>query len=174
MPATERAEIAKNFWKQMIEKNIDSKLEFSLNPDTGMPNDYPAAYKAAFNPDYIGALGTPASARKFQRELMRLDKPRLNAAHFLLASILGVQPKKSYKESRKSDLFKTSGAFSRLILTTNFDPFLQTALQLVNQLYFMTDTMELGINDDIFDAYADAIHLVYVHGSVHCRFQAAS
>jgi len=170
-PATEKAEMAKSFWKRMVEINSDLK-DFSIDPNTGMPNDYSAAYKAAFDSKYIGALGDLKIARKFQRELMRLDKPRLNAAHFLLASILGVQP----KISRKSELFKTDAAFSRLILTTNFDPFLQTALQLVNQLYFMTDPTELGemgVND-LFDAYADAIHLVYVHGSVHRRFQVAS
>ena len=164
----EKAEIAKKFWKQMVDINSHHKMMFSIDPNKGMPDNYSAAYMAAFDPDYNGALGTPASARQFQRALMCLDKPRLNAAHFLLASILGVQ------KTRGSKLFKTDSAFSRIILTTNFDPFLQTALQLVNQLYFMSDTMELGVNVDLLDDYADAIHLVYVHGSVHRFLQAAS
>jgi hypothetical protein len=56
----------------------------------------------------------------------------------------------------------------------NFDPFLQTALQSVNRLYFMSDTPELGVSDEILDDQTDAIHLVYVHGSIHRRSQAAS
>ncbi|MCL4177397.1 MAG: tetratricopeptide repeat protein [Verrucomicrobia bacterium] len=102
--------------------------------------------------------------------MTRLEKPRLNAAHFLLASLLGVQPGRF----RPSKLFKARSAFSRLILTTNFDPFLQTALQAVNRLYFMSDTPELGVGDEILDDPTDAVHLVYLHGSVHRRSQAAS
>src|SRR5205823_9398890 len=132
---------------------------------TGLPNDYAAAYRAAFDPRYMGALGEPGPARKFQRAMMRLDQPRLNGAHFLLASLLGVQP----GQSRRNDLFKARAAFCRLILTTNFDPFLQTALQSVNRLYFMRDTPELGLGDEIFDEQPHAIHLVYLHGSIHRR-----
>jgi tetratricopeptide (TPR) repeat protein len=112
----------------------------------------------------------PGQARNFQRALMRLNQPRLNAAHFLLASILGVQP----TISRPSSSFKAPAAFSRLILTTNFDPFLQIALQAVNHLYFMSDSPEVGVSDEILDDQIDAIHLVYLHGSVHRRSQLAS
>jgi hypothetical protein len=145
-------------------------LKLPLNSITGLPENNSDAYKAAFSPEFSGAVGTPAQARKFQRALMQLNRPRLNAAHFLLASLLGVQPGKS----RESDLFKAQAAFSRLILTTNFDPFLQTALQAVNRLYFMSDTPELGVTDDILDDQTDAIQLVYLHASIHRRSQAAT
>jgi tetratricopeptide (TPR) repeat protein len=86
--------------------------------------------------------------------------------------LLGVQPRK--KQTEGNELFKAHAAFSRLILTTNFDPFLQTALQTVNRLYFMSDTPELGIGDEILDDDTDAVHLVYLHGSIHRRSQAAT
>jgi SIR2-like domain len=169
LPAEERPKIAAAFWEAFLKNNAARGLELALD-SKGLPENYAAAYQAAFNPKFWGAVGTPSQARNFQRALMRLDQPRLNAAHFLLASLLGVQPGKK----RKSPLFKASAAFSRLILTTNFDPFLQTALQSVNRLYFMSDTPELGVSDEILDDQTDAIHLVYVHGSIHRRSQAAS
>ena len=169
-PAAARAETARVFWKEFCEANAGCGLELRLDSHTGLPEDYAAAYKACFDPNYQRAVGEPATARRFQREFMRLDRPRLNAAHFLLASLLGVQPGRS----RPSELFKARAAFCRLILTTNFDPFLQTALQSANRLYFMSDTPELGVSDEIFDDPNDAIHLVYLHGTVHRRLQAAS
>lgn len=38
----------------------------------------------------------------------------------------------------------------------------------------MSDTPELGVSDEILDDQTDAIHLVYVHGSIHRRSQAAT
>jgi tetratricopeptide (TPR) repeat protein len=170
LPAEERAAIAREFWPEFVKKNAKRDLVLELEAQTGLPHVYSDAYKAIFTSGYTGAVGEPAQARKFQRALMRLDKPRLNAAHFLLASLLGIQPGKS----RKSDLFKARAAFSRLILTTNFDPFLQIALQAVNRLYFMSDTPELGVSNEIFDDQTDAMHLVYLHGTIHRRLQAAT
>jgi len=170
IPHDQRAEIVRNFWSEFIKRNASRGLVLPLDPQTGLPEIYSDAYKAVFTPEYFGAVGEPFQARRFQRALMQLDKPRLNAAHFLLASLIGVQPGKS----RGSNSFKFSAAFSRLILTTNFDPFLQTALQAVNRLYFMSDTPELGVGDEIFDDETDAIHLVYLHGTVHRRSQAAT
>jgi tetratricopeptide (TPR) repeat protein len=167
---SERAAIARAFWKDFVDSNKGRGLDLKLDAATGLPEDNGEAYRAAFSPRYRKAVGAPAEARKFQRALMQLNKPRLNAAHFLLASLLGVQPGKT----RESSLFKADAAFSRLILTTNFDPFLQTALQAVNRLYFMSDTPELGVSDEIFDDQTDAIHLVYLHGSIHRRSQAAT
>ena len=168
--SSERGEIARAFWKSFVETNLSLGLKLTLDSVTGLPEDNGEAYRAAFTPGYRRAVGAPAKARKFQRELMQLNKPRLNAAHFLLASLLGVQPGKT----RESSLFRADAAFSRLILTTNFDPFLQVALQAVNRLYFMSDTPKLGVSDEILDDQIDAIHLVYLHGSVHRRFQMAS
>lgn len=170
LPADQRLGIARTFWQQFVVKNAKRGLRLPLGSSTGLPEVNADAYKAAFDPYYFGAVGEPAQARKFQRALMRLDQPRLNAPHFLLASLLGVQPGRS----RTSKLFKARAAFSRLILTTNFDPFLQTALQAVNRLYFMSDTPELGVSDEVLDDQTDAIHLVYLHGSIHRRSQAAT
>ncbi len=38
----------------------------------------------------------------------------------------------------------------------------------------MSDTPEIGIGDEILDDQIDSIHLVYLHGSIHRRSQAAS
>jgi tetratricopeptide (TPR) repeat protein len=165
----QRAEAAATFWKQFAQANANRGLDVRLSP-SGVPENLSDAYQAAFSPDYDNAVGAPADARRFQRELVRLDRFRLNASHFLLASLLGVQPGRS----KRSLLFDAEAAFSRLILTTNFDPFLQIALQAVNRLYFMSDTPDLGVSDEIFDDHTDAIHLVYLHGSVHRRAQAAT
>ena len=170
IPADQRAKIARDFWNRFAKRNASRGLTLPLDSQTGLPKSYSDAYRAVFTPEYRGAVGEPAQARKFQRALMRLDKPRLNAAHFLLASLLGGQPGKS----RRSDLFNYSAAFSRLILTTNFDPFLQIALQAVNRLYVMSDTPELGVSDEISDHETDAIQLVYLHGTIHRRFQATT
>lgn len=170
LTAVERAEAARDFWRKFVERNLKNGLTVKLDSATGLPEDNGEAYRAAFSPRYSGAVGAPAEAREFQRAMMQLTKPRLNAAHFLLASLLGTQPGKT----RDSSLFRAQAAFSRLILTTNFDPFLQTALQSVNRLYFMSDTPELGVGDEIFDDDTDAIHLVYLHGSIHRRSQAAT
>jgi tetratricopeptide (TPR) repeat protein len=167
--AAARMLIAQRYWQKFIDQNT-GHLTLKLDPSTLLPADYTAAYKAAFDPHFNGAVGEPAEARKFQRTLMRLDQPRLNAAHFLLASLLGLQPYKS----RGNALFRAEAAFCRLILTTNFDPFLQIALQSVNRLYLISDTPELGVSDDILDDQTDAIHLVYLHGSIHRRSQAAN
>lgn len=161
--------IAHAYWKDFCERNKAQDLDLMLD-DNGMPESHSEAYMAAFDPKYSGAVNTAGEARKFQLELMRLDQPRLNAAHFMLASLLGVQPGKR----RESNSFRSNAAFSRLIFTTNFDPFLQVALQAVNRLYFMSDTPELGMTDEVLDDQSDAIHLVYVHGSIHRRSQAAT
>src|SRR5436305_1352008 len=111
--------------EKFVQLNATRGLKLVVDSDTGLPTDNAAAYRAAFDQRYTGGLGEPGLARRFQRAVMRLEEPRLNAAHFLLASLLGLQPGKS----RRNDRFKARAAFCRLILTTNFDPFLQIALQ---------------------------------------------
>ncbi len=169
-PTRDRRKIAADFWEQFVVRNRPKGCVLTLHPQTHLPTNFAEAYQAVFSHQYDGAVNTPKLARQLQRDLMQLDKPRLNAAHFLLASILGVQ----HGGLRNPALFKAQAAFCRLILTTNFDPFLQIALQAVNQLYFMSDTPELGISSEIYDAAMDAVHLVYLHGSVHRRKQAAT
>lgn len=167
----ELEQVAAQFWRNFVQANEGRQLGLKLT-QAGLPeaNRFADAYKAVFSADFDSVIGAPADARKFQRALMQLDRPRMNAAHFLLASLLGAQSSRF----KSSDQFRFASAFSRLILTTNFDPFLQLALQSVNRLYYMSDTPDLGVSDEIFDDHTDAIHLVYLHGSVHRRAQAAT
>jgi hypothetical protein len=163
------AEVASKFWHRFSKINkLDRVLQLDLR--TGVPTNYVAAYQAAFNPEYRQAFATSRDARAFQRALIRVDTTRLNAAHFLLASILAAQPGRT----RPGPLFYSKAAFSRLIVTTNFDPFLQVALQRVNQLYLMHDTPHLGIDADFAGDETDAIQIVYLHGSIHRRSQTAT
>ena len=162
------------FWKKFAEENESCGLKLDLS-NQGLPLNNWFAYQCAFDPSYTGALGDSLLAGKFLRGLMNLNVPRLNAAHFLLASILGAQPStvppKRFGKIKNHCLFKFQSAFSRLILTTNFDPFLQIALQYANRLYFMSDTLNL-VEKDLSENQTDAIHLVYVHGSIHRHAQA--
>jgi tetratricopeptide (TPR) repeat protein len=163
-----------SFWKRFVKENetCGFNVEFS---NRGLPLRYDEAYKYAFDARSIWPFASQADRRKFLRQLMRPEIPRLNAAHFFLASILGSQPdivvKKDLEKLKSSSLFKFQSGFSRLILTTNFDPFLQIALQFANRLYFMSDTPDLD-EEDLSENQTGVIHLVYVHGSIHRHAQA--
>ena len=81
IPHNQRAEIARDFWSEFVKRNASRGLVLPLDSQTGLPETYSDAYKAVFTPEYFGAVGEPFQARRFQRALMQLDKPRLNAAH---------------------------------------------------------------------------------------------
>ncbi|MBI5833692.1 MAG: hypothetical protein HZB16_15435 [Armatimonadetes bacterium] len=80
---------------------------------------------------------------------------RLNDAHMFLAGLLAEQA--AWPGERLP--------FCRTILTTNFDWFLQYALQLTQTLYFMSD--QPGAIDPLTAGLGSAIHLVQAHGSAH-------
>lgn len=121
-----------SFWKRFLKENESRCANFTLS-DKELPENIPLAYKLAFDEQSSWPFASKSEAHKFLNKIMRPDVPRLNAALFFLASILGSQPnavEKNIKSiSKNSSLFKFESAFSRLILTTNFDPFLQVALQ---------------------------------------------
>lgn len=166
--SAEKNHIAASYWKRFLTENPESKI--LLSETNGLPKNYVVAYQQAFSCDSRGALEVPAIARDFQKYFISVERFKLNPAHFLLASILGSQP----LGSRIKHDFKVQSPLSDLILTTNFDPFLQIALQMVNQLYFMSDTPDLGLELEFTEQNKEAIHLVYVHGSIHRRSQKAS
>jgi hypothetical protein len=91
-------------------------------------------------------------------------RSELNAAHFFLASLLELQQSGELRNLRP---------FCRTIFTTNFDTLLQSALQLVNLMYCVTDRPERGIEVMDFLEHDRALHLVYTHGSI-LRHNAAS
>jgi parallel beta-helix repeat protein len=182
-PATERAQIAGGFWREFVQKNEKDLTQFGLMfelSDAGLPRDSEQgarAYQAAFDHRLSGALNEPKQARDFLRQIMRLDQPRLNTAHFFLASLLGelrVLRDDRHEDGTYRSPFKPGVALSRLILTTNFDPFLQTALQFVGRPYYVSDRPELEIDDGQLGTGVDVVHLIYVHGSIHRRSQVSN
>jgi parallel beta-helix repeat protein len=176
----ERSQLAGEFWREFVRRNEAGlrkhNLFFDLS-ETGFPKDTEnsaKAYQAAFDHRFAGALNEPKLARNFLRKVMRLARPRLNTAHFFLGSLLGelsVLEDRRGPNGEETPRFKPGVALSRLILTTNFDPFLQTALQFVGRPYYVSDRAELELDDIGVEPDSSAVHLVYVHGSIHRRSQ---
>jgi tetratricopeptide (TPR) repeat protein len=101
-----------------------------------------------------GPLHTPHLRRKYMREVVSSAGKKLNPAHLFLAGILSEMDR--------------DHPFCRTIFTTNFDPFLQKALQLAGTMYFMSDRPDSVEAPD--DSSDDAVHLFYAHGSIHRYF----
>ncbi len=152
------SEIAKNFWSNVKNKLKGNGINLEFDKDTCIPKDnyISEAYKLLMSVNCPNGLTTPALRREYIRHLCQNVKRKNNPAHLYLACLLNHQRKQSWK-------YKTK--FCRTILTTNFDPLLQDALQLVNVLYYMSDRPE--VLDYLQEDIHDAIHLVYTHGSIH-------
>jgi len=152
------AEIAKNFWSNVKNKLKGNGINLEFDKDTCIPidNHISEAYKLLMSVNCPNGLTTPALRREYIRHLCQNAKRKNNPAHLYLACLLNHQRKQSWE-------YKTK--FCRTILTTNFDPLLQDALQLVNVLYYMSDRPE--VLDYLQEDSHDAIHLVYTHGSIH-------
>jgi hypothetical protein len=142
-----------------------SQGHLKLDPATGMPLDSVQAYQWVFDTECCHGLKTRDQARRYHREILRSDGLQINPSHLFLGSLLSSSQKGSNVASRTP--------LSRLVLTTNFDPFLQTALQLQRQHYYMSDRPDVPDDLDL-EFPGEAVHLVYVHGSIHQRFQATT
>lgn len=147
-------EYARAFWESVRRSAVSAfspgKPPFALDVE-GLPekNTIGEAYRFALSPRCGPGLSSPDEVRRYFADLVRRIGRRLNPAHLYLAAIIAERP----------DLFGT-------LFTTNFDPLLQRALQFVNLPYFVSDRPEtLQHPDD--DAAAEAIHLVYAHGSIY-------
>jgi tetratricopeptide (TPR) repeat protein len=144
---------AKEFWKAVkaaADEHGEPTTHFELDDDA-LPTraGIGAAYRAALSPWCDCGLHKKAEIRQYFADLVGGIKKRLNPAHLYLASIAAKHPR-----------------FARTIFTTNFDPLLQRALQLVNQPYFVSDrpdSMQHPYDEDGIDA----IHVVHAHGSIY-------
>ena len=155
------ADYSKEMWANIHShigsKAVDSdygKLRFDLDTSSGLPVSAHTgfAYRAALSADCTPGLYKRSDARQYFLDVVRRIGNRLNPAHLYLAEIL------AWLGARECRICGT-------ILTTNFDPLLQRALQLVNIPYFVSDRPDtLQYLDD--DA-GDTLHLVYAHGSVY-------
>jgi tetratricopeptide (TPR) repeat protein len=147
------------FWRHFNAQNerYGTSCRVVLDAD-GLPSDATAAYQTVSKASSQEGLGTVQDARTFLREMVAQSQKRLNGAHFFLAALLDAQ--------RRAELVGKR-PFCRTIFTTNFDPLLQTSLQLMGLLYYMTDRPELALNAGHMVEDESAIHLIYTHGSVH-------
>jgi tetratricopeptide (TPR) repeat protein len=166
------------FWKKFIGDNADHDLCKSLEMDPeGFPkaSSVSSAYQSVFETGCVGGLDTPERHRNYMRAVTMsaaLGHTQLNATHFYLASLLSLQRRATELGSDKRPLYTGRREFARTIFTTNFDPLLQTSLQLFQLLYYMTDRPESLPADALQTDQHPAIHLFYAHGSVHRPFMA--
>ena len=147
---------AKGFWKR-VKDAADGRAakdarftSFSLDAE-GLPRreDVSSAYKTVLSPWCAPGLSSPEQVRRYFGDIVKRVGARLNPAHLYLAALL----------AERRGLCGT-------IFTTNFDPLLQRALQMVNLPYFVSDRPDTMQHPDD-DTVADALHLVYAHGSIY-------
>jgi tetratricopeptide (TPR) repeat protein len=180
----EQRKLVRHFWEKFLKWNPD------LKPSKTTANNVSAidlcdglagsnlviadAYQALFDQKRTGGLNTPQLARRFLREITLPEngKTRLNATHFYLASLLSLQRRPDQKGMKGELFYVGRRPFVRTLFTSNFDPLLQTSLQLFQLLYYMTDRPEMLSADALQTDDYPAIHLFYAHGSVHRPFLA--
>lgn len=175
---TARLECSKAFWKKFLADNAgNNKCNGIEIGGEGLPTttSIAAAYQSVFDTACIGGLDTPERHQSFMRAVtMSADagSTLLNATHFYLASLLSLQKRPGELGSDKKPLYTGRREFARTIFTTNFDPLLQTSLQLFQLLYYMTDRPEFLSADALQTDHHPAVHLFYAHGSVHRPYMA--
>jgi tetratricopeptide (TPR) repeat protein len=173
-----RLECSKAFWKRFRGDNAANGRSRVIESDTdGLPKNtsIAAAYQAVFETACVGGLDTPERHRSYMRAVTMAADPgstQLNATHFYLASLLSLQKRSGDLGSDKQPLYTGRREFARTIFTTNFDPLLQTSLQLFQLLYYMTDRPEFLSADALQTDHHPAVHLFYAHGSVHRPYMA--
>lgn len=153
------------FWKKFREDNAGHDNSKNIEIDTaGLPtsSSIAPAYQSIFETASIGGLDTPEMQRDYMRAVTMTSAPnstQLNATHFYLASLLSLQKRADDVGSDKKPLYTGCREFARTIFTTNFDPLLQTSLQLFQLLYYMTDRPEFLSADALQTDQHPAIHL---------------
>ncbi|MCD6049981.1 MAG: lipoprotein NlpI [Verrucomicrobia bacterium] len=171
-----RQKCSKEFWRQFVAENAGNpKCSGIKIGEDGFPvaASIAAAYQAVFETSCIGGLDTPERHRSYMREVTMVPgAAQLNATHFYLASLLSLQKRTGEPGSDKKPLYTGRREFARTIFTTNFDPLLQTSLQLFQLLYYMTDRPEFLSADALQTDHHPAMHLFYAHGSVHRPYMA--
>ena len=128
---------------------VREKNKFALAEGVPSIETATEAYKYVLSPHCDLGLNTPDDVRRYFADVVKRVGNRLNPAHLYLASLIAERPR----------MFGT-------VFTTNFDPLLQRALQLVSVPYFVSDrpdTMEHADDDDV----VEALHVVHAHGSIY-------
>lgn len=172
--ADQRKALVATFWEQFRNANVREGRGPKIQLDAdGLPcsESVAAAYQAVFDTACVGGLDTPERHRHYMRQVTLPEdgKTHLNATHFYLASLLSLQRRREAADlgASKKRMYTGRREFARTLFTTNFDPLLQTSLQLFQLLYYMTDRPELLPPDALQTDQHPAIHLFYAHGSVH-------
>ena len=136
----EQRKLVRHFWEKFLELNPDLKVSktdastpSAINLCNGLADSNSIiadAYKALFDQKRTGGLNTPQLARRFLREITLPEdgKTRLNATHFYLASLLSLQRRPDQKGMKGELFYVGRRPFVRTLITSNFDPLLQTSL----------------------------------------------
>jgi hypothetical protein len=164
---------AAGFWAEYNEGAARAGLTGVELGTNGLPINLGAAYQALFEGEAIDELFKERSVRAGRRFLLGMlqylllpgsergqgfvGRTRLNQAHAKLGEILGAQ-QTSGKWTRPP--------FCRTVFTTNFDTLLQQALHKPDIRYLISDRPQRGLDPGDFPEAEEAIHLVYVHGSI--------
>ncbi len=150
---------AREMWSEVYRQTGD----FELSEDDGLPvckaDNIGKAYQTVMSGRTHSGLSSREQQRWYLRDVVHRIGRRMNMAHLTLASILREQNRQEYRD-------RYSRPFCNTIFTTNFDNLLQRSLQMVNQLYYMTDRPELGLAP-LDDSVESAVHLIYTHGNTY-------
>jgi tetratricopeptide (TPR) repeat protein len=154
--AAHAKEYASNFWQRVKDsadpqQGVQTREALAFDTEDGVPTNRTVseAYKYVLSPKCQHGLNTPSEVRRYFADVVKRVGNRLNPAHLYLASLIAEMP----------TIFGT-------VFTTNIDPLLQRALQLVSAPYFVSDrpeAMEHLDDDDVIRA----LHVVHAHGSIY-------
>lgn len=156
------ADFSRNLWKQAADVEPALRLGSDGTPDRTASENVQLAYMTVMSPRCGAGLSTPERRLHYLRDAIRPAGRSVNPAHLFLAEILRAQDEAHGPDGQPG---WRGAPFCRTIFTTNFDPLLQTSLQLAKKLYVMSDRPEsLSPPDD--DESHEAIHLIYTHGTI--------
>ncbi len=144
-------EYRKQFWADAAEHDASLVLTASGLPDQSIPANIGTAYQAAMR----HGIGSPALRRDYIMHLITKAGDVTNIAHLFLASIFAAQDGSEWG---------LGVPFCRTLFTTNFDPLMQRALQMMGMLYYISDRP--ASLDSALEFPRQGVHLVYSHGSL--------
>jgi len=150
-------------WRSVHAEHPDA---FAID-EHGLPVDQPDNIAKCYQTIMRASKGLNSAEMRhdYLRAAVRRTRNEINYAHLFLAGILQAQYTKKWTET-----YQHGRPFCGTIFTTNFDSLLQRALQLNNQIFFVSDEPEHYSTKPRDDH--EAVHLIQSHGSIFRPFLA--